>query len=102
MIHKETREEHVVVKKHKVVVAITCDLCKRRFDGADSKEDEVSWPKEDGERETIVKYTQADYYHGSADVEETAFHICSDCFVKRLVPWLKEQGAEPTHHHTSW
>jgi hypothetical protein len=106
MIHKETREEEVRIEKREVVVAVTCDLCKRRFENASPSTDEtVAWTDNSKQRqETTVRLHDAEYdeYEYGGRSKTVVFDICPDCFADRLVPWLKEQGADPNTDKDFW
>lgn len=96
MIHKETQVRQL---SERVAVAVTCDLCKCRFEFKHARpvEDRVNWSAEPiTPQETIVEYRQVlNSAWISTITAQIAFHICPDCFIKRLVPWMQEQGAEP-------
>lgn len=95
MIEQRTVEESKFVQR---VEAVTCDLCKCRFTQPGVIDDRVNWSKDPFTRqETIMEYRtlQCDIRFSTV-LARTTFHICPDCFIKRLVPWVKEQSVEPT------
>ena len=72
------------MKQTKTVEVLSCDLCgvnieKKQFEINDA---------------TVVHHAGVDSPDGSGGVT-TEFDLCGKCFLDRLVPWLKSQGAEP-------
>ncbi len=97
----EIKEEVIIpavpAKTTQKKIGVKCDLCKKFYRGADSYHD-TDWPTDcsyDVET-TGVYYESGSAYPEGRFTETTVFHICPDCFTERLIPWLKEQGAEPT------
>jgi hypothetical protein len=74
-----------VEREIEVVVEHRCDLC-----GAEL-------PEERGYevRRVEVRAEVGTCYPEGGEHEVTEFDLCSRCFFERLVPWMKEQGAEP-------
>jgi hypothetical protein len=76
---------------------VQCDLCKEVYKGADSWHS-VDWPVNNSYHvlTTGIFIEEGESYPEDRFTEVTEFHICPDCFKGRLIPWLKNQGAEPT------
>lgn len=81
-------------------VKTVCDLC-----GAESKRDDWWYfyghrdPEDNGnlqetEVKVVIRYTHGTSYPEGGNGKEYSVDICPDCFRKKLIPWLKEQGAE--------
>lgn len=89
----------VLILEHeeKVFEKLTCDLC-----SVESDCDE-NWAKgEYDEAATVVQLQERKAYPNGGHLRETAFHICHDCFNKKLIPWLQGQGAKPTIGESDW
>jgi hypothetical protein len=88
-----------IVPTHEIteVSSITCDICKKTSKHAD-------WDKNDFYEvlETEVSMRTGFNYPESDDTEEIRFDICPKCFMEKLVPLLKELGAEPTKEEHNW
>ena len=94
---ERTEQREVPAKTTTVVVAVVCDLC-----GAEAKS-RYNWGGETWERdETKVKMDArptVEHGKGSSYPEGgwgTVYRvdICPTCFREKLVPWLREQGAD--------
>lgn len=84
-------ERQEVKRQEDVLIEIRCDLCGCHGRGANR------WRTDDSSE---VKYTTVQMEDGyrypeGGCVEITDFDICTDCFRDKLIPWMKEQGAEP-------
>jgi len=89
---------HTEVRKCKTVVvdSVTCDLCKAVFEKANGRESTIDWEGDAyHSTETTVSYKELSHYPGDCWVDRLiAVHLCPVCFLERLVPWLREQGAD--------
>lgn len=75
---------------------VVCDLCK--VEGYPIRLQGAEW-KNDGrylEETHISYYSKINFSSGSEDNEIRAFHICPDCFKRKLIPWMQSQGANVT------
>lgn len=91
VVHKAWSENAVVGHK--------CDLCGKEIIGD-------GWnPKDDSDiSDTKVWMINGTEYldPDTGYSEETIFDICPQCFKKKLVPWLKSQGAKPRKEKNEW
>lgn len=74
-------------------LAIICDLCKTRYDGATR----YNWAtgQFDIERTTVSSESGTVFPEGgSTDVIDV--DICPRCFTDKLLPWLQSQGVHVT------
>ncbi len=71
-------------KKVEVVTHKTCDICKRSDDCCDIDETAVSF------RDVKMAFPEC----GSG--RNYSYDICHDCFKQKLIPALRELGAEPS------
>lgn len=77
-----------------IVDKTLCDLCGK----------DVSWCVENhwNNDEVTVECKTGKSYPDSGWSETTSFDVCPDCFVKKVVPWFKEQGASPRVEERDW
>ena len=86
-------ESKEMVESRQVVTEFYCDLCGKRppirgRSGWETKPDEIV--------ETRIYYeTGKAYGMDGADMSVIVFDICPGCFLEKLIPWMKSQGAEP-------
>lgn len=76
--------------------AIICDLCgkEHRVCGGDR---EADWDDDTYEvAKVIVSIETGAHYPECHHTETKQLHICPLCFEKKVLPWFKSQGAEPT------
>lgn len=101
MLKKEMVE--IPAREQERVTSVTCDLCKREFSGATTTlghNPGIEWLETDGPGRMCE--TQVRIAAGTNDVDAggerqtRAYHVCPICFVEKLEPWLREQGATPT------
>lgn len=72
----------------KVLREVMCDFC-----GLSHNDEWKEGPYEVIETEIMMK--KGESYPGVSFGEIISFDICPDCFVTKLIPWAKTQGAEP-------
>lgn len=78
-----------------VLVEIKCDLC--------GKTTNNEWLKDSYDAtETEVRWKTGENYPSGGSGETTTIDICPDCFETKLIPWVKEQGGEPTVKEWDW
>lgn len=92
---KHIRKVKEPAREREVVDKITCDLC--GAEGIDTGLSEARWTStmycvED----TAIRLIEGDVYPEGGQQILTEFHICAKCFKQKLMPWLIEQGANPT------
>ena len=79
-----------------ITESITCDICKKTYKGRD-------WERENySALETEVRMKSGSLYPEGGSGEEITFDICPTCFQKKLIPALKELGADPTISDWDW
>ena len=79
-----------------VTESVTCDICKQTVRGD-------SWGKGFYDiRETEVRMKIGSDYLDSCDFKETKFDICPECFNDKLIPALRQLGAEATVSTRDW
>lgn len=69
----------------------TCDICRG----------EIAPEYGDADLVSVLHRTGCSYPDGGSG-EEVSFDICGDCFDLKLVPWLREQGADPQSRDWDW
>jgi hypothetical protein len=75
------------------VVAMVCDLCQTRYDGASAH----NWAGDSYKLErTALSYEQGCIYPEGVYTTTIHFDICPACMTTRVMPWLQSQGATPT------
>jgi hypothetical protein len=81
-------------------VAIICDLCKTRYEGATRS----NWATGQCDSEcTDVSYASDTVFPGGGGTEVMInVDICPTCFMDKLLPWLQSQGVEVTTYTTSY
>lgn len=82
MRHLTTKE--IPARTKQVTDYISCDLCKDKIVEHDHQVDEVDVSRTTGYR-----------FPGSGQGTITSFDLCGKCFEEKLIPWLRDQGAEP-------
>ena len=87
IVYKNVTLPPTIAKKFEAVV---CDICKKRSET--SNWDAGSYNVLD----TKVEIREGCAFPEHTDVETKRFDICPDCFLEKLVPFLKSLGAEPT------
>lgn len=91
----EKREKHIVIEEKNILIETKCDLC-----GATTKN---SWQKGCFSAiESIVQLRTGTNYPEGGDGEYWTIDICPDCFMKKLIPWVKSQGGNPTMIEWDW
>ena len=79
-----------------ITESITCDICKKTYKGSD-------WERENySALETEVRMKTGSVYPEGGMGEEITFDICPTCFEAKLIPALKELGAQPTISDWDW
>lgn len=87
MKNKKTTEKTI---KHEYIESITCDICKKVYEGDD-------WERNDLEcLETEVRMKTGYNFPEGGCGEEINYDICPLCFEDKLIPALKTMGAEST------
>ena len=78
------------------VTETVCDLCGARNTGDD-------WnPRPYDTADTTVQWEYGTCFPDGGDKTVVSFDLCPECFDRRLIPWLREQGAEPRVVETDW
>ena len=76
---------------------LICDICK--------KETESGWRNGCFDTtDTTIEYKTGSYYghYEGGSEEKIEFDICPECFMNKLIPALKNLGAEPTITERDW
>ena len=89
MRHMKT--EIVPATTREVEDKVACDLCGADINRQGYEIDEVT-----------VKHRMGSSYPECGSGEEVITDICGQCFDKKMVPWLKSQGAEPRIEKWRW
>lgn len=79
-----------------VTKSITCDICKKTYKGTDWERERFS------ALETEVRMKRGSSSPEGGSGEEIIFDICPTCFEEKLIPALKELGAQPTISDWDW
>lgn len=69
----------------------TCDICRRKIENEYCSVEEVK-----------VELKTGNVYPDGGSGENIEFDICKNCFEEKLIPWFKEQGAEPQVTEWDW
>jgi len=84
---KHTKTEVIPEHTEEVVTHTTCDICKRSSKGKDRCEF----------GDTDIMFRDVEMTHPECGNGTTySYDICHDCFRDKVIPALKELGAEPT------
>lgn len=90
---KINKKEVEKLTKYTQTEKVICDLCKREYKN-DSRwtllEDNFYGDFE--QKKTNLSYKWGDYFPDGGSGYEIGIDICPDCFMSKLVPWLKSQG----------
>lgn len=93
-IYKETTRVHT----YQHVVGLTCDLCGRTVET-----DRCSWAAEEHKvSEVEVHFKSGENTDDSGKGEKITVDICPDCFMRKLIPWVTDQGGTPTTTTWEW
>lgn len=84
----------------KVLAGRKCDLCGKESTGTDW--DAGTWEVNETEVKVIVKQKDGENYPEGGSGEEYEIDICPECFLNRLVPWLKSEGADIKPTEWEW
>jgi hypothetical protein len=104
----ETRVETV---KSQILDHMSCDLCgKSTRQMKRMNKDRSLTPLAASEwsqghydvNETEISFNKGENYPEGGFGEKLEFDICPDCFMNKLVPWMKEQGSEPRKTEWDW
>jgi hypothetical protein len=79
------------------IESVTCDICGRVDDLMENEAEStsVAWKCHDASGDaarTCVCFCRETSYD-RFDYDERIYHLCPDCFEKRLEPWIKEMAA---------
>lgn len=84
--------------EYEVTVEVRCDLC-----GKLAPIPSEAWQEDCFDvSETKVSMRTGRQYPDNGSGDTVEFDICPDCFSNRLVPWFKENGANPTEKEWDW
>ena len=86
---KKTNKVNKTVTKE-IVEYICCDIC-----GLESEHPNSTQPWSPGlyeERKTELIYREGWLCPDGGSGEEYEIHICPECFVKKLIPWVESHG----------
>jgi hypothetical protein len=100
---KETR--NIPTIKSRVIV---CDLCSKN--GIGDKWNKWSYRLLAGSwnnnsydiDRTEISYESGSSFPEGGSSEIISYDICPDCFMEKLIPWLKSQGAEGHVEEIDW
>ncbi len=100
-IQKKTIE--VPAKTCEVTASITCDLCGKVYPRAREDCDSIDWATSYGDALKTGVFLATGYGYGDCgNINSRVYHVCPECFEKKLEPWLKEQGATFTTKEIDW
>lgn len=88
--------------KTQVVNRLQCDLCKKVATDHLNRAASDWRTLDQSINETTVVMKTGQEWPGGGSGEETEIDICPDCFRDKLIPWVKEQGGEPTVTEWDW
>lgn len=95
--------KEVPQQPRKQVSTITCDLCRHEWEPSNSSSPKQVYVYdfyriEDIYQDIEVRCSESysDSYGDGNDAKSHAYDLCASCFVNKLEPWLKIQGASPT------
>jgi len=89
-------EERLRQVKSEVVTRLQCDICKRVAQDHLHRHAPNWSTLESDANETTVTMRTGSTWPGGGSGEKVEIDICPDCFRDKLIPWVKEQGGEPT------
>jgi len=89
-------EERLKQVKSEVVTRLQRDICNRVAQDHLHRHTN-RWSTLDlSTNETTVMMRTGSDWPGGGSGEKVEIDICPDCFVGKLIPWVKEQGGTPT------
>jgi hypothetical protein len=94
----KTHEKRTEPVTREVLVSMTCDLCGRRVEGRDAWGTSIS----DVADTTVECKSGTNYGNDGGEITTTTFDVCPVCFVEKLMPWFRSQGAVPQVHTNDW
>ena len=73
--------------------AMKCDICGK---GARDPDGDNDWATGFHDTKEIdIKFKDGESYPGDYWGTTYSFDLCPECFMTKLIPWFKEQGATP-------
>ncbi len=84
----------------KELVKRRCDLCGRESKRSDW--DAGCYEVNETEIKMTIKQKEGSNYPEGGSGTEYEIDLCPDCFTKRLVPWLKAEGATVEECEWDW
>jgi hypothetical protein len=86
------KKVEIPAKLEERIVDVVCDLCGRK--GGKYSCHSVEWEGGYQKSETEIRWSWGDCFPEGSGGEEYNIQICPSCFEIKLLPWLKEQGAQ--------
>ena len=80
------------ITTHQWLEQVTCDLCGATGKGEDWGSS--TWEVNETTIEITVHHKEGESYPEAGWGTEYTIDLCPTCFVNRLVPWLRSQGAK--------
>lgn len=82
-----------------IVEHTACDLCGFTTKNTNNWGGKSSYDVD----ETTIEMQQGNNYGADGgNIKTTEVDICPTCFEKKLIPWLRTQGAKPRVHESDW
>lgn len=75
-----------------VVESITCDLCHKSYKPESAN----------SETEIHISITESEFHYDYGYGRKTEIDLCPDCFKNKLIPFLKQNGAECKEEEFDW
>ena len=97
---KKYKTVHVPATTRQVLENRKCDLCGKESTRADWDAD--IYEVNETEVKVIIRHKSGENYPEGGSGEEYEIDICPDCFVGKLVPWLKSEGAKIESSEWDW
>ena len=88
--------------KDKYVEHLICDLCGKQSEGEDWTTGSFEVNQTDISIFTRVEYRNGVQYPEGGHGDDYEVDLCPDCFMNKLIPWLKKQGAEIHEKEWDW
>lgn len=97
------KDKFTPARHDKVCVSMQCDLCGKV---SESVHDWSSSLYELNETEvsikTIIRHSNGYSYPEGGNSINYEIDICPECFMEKLIPWLKSQGADIKETESDW
>lgn len=94
--------ENVPATTHKVIDKTICDLCKRETAGDNWEKSDWQVTNTTNVSTRVSAKCNRSYWGDGGEGAEIIIDLCPWCFRDKLMPWLREQGANIEVKEYDW